>query len=447
MCIASRFNPFATTSILLRPAFLLLFLIFGSPLLAQVRSLSLADAMGIAKTNSPALRQQALTSRLPTLAKDEIIASAKPRLGYKAGLSYSPSTSYFGYDPALTNEGQIGAQITLDQLLIDGGVRDIRLKANEVDLERVALERVRTEKDVELAVASTYATLYRAQLECGIDSSSLDELRGYGQYVDQLHAGIGIGTSDLLKVKIQIGQEEASLRAAEDDRAVASLSLAAAIGLAPTTSLFASSFGTTADEDSLLQLAARYSVASDSQKTIDILLERLDLRSAQTEIDLSEAERKPTLALSADAGLLNSLQNIQLPPADRQTFWGASVGLTLEGPLFDWGANALRTEEKKLQHDAIEYDLEQRERGETADRARARYTLRRAGERLQSLRATMQLAEQNYTQTLARYRASQATAFEVLDAHRQSLDMKHTRTQVLLDIAGSLATLTRLAGE
>ena len=432
-----------------RLACLFFLLITTASLHAQVRVMTLAEALRLADANSPQLLEAKLLSRIPDLEKDEIQTGAKPQLGYKGNVMYAPLTTWFGYDPALTNEGQIGAQVTLDQSLYDGGARDIKLRANALEHERAIISTLRTQKDVALAVTQAFSVLYRSELEVALDTGSLTELRGYGDLVEKLHAGAGTGTTDLLKVRIQVAQEEATLRSAEDDRAIASETLAELTGLGPTTEIRALVL-----DDSLIDQARRLlRTERDSLgivsigKSPDIRLAELDLKTAETEVALSEAERKPTVSLNADAGLLNSFQNLQLPASERSPFWGASVGVTITGPLLDWGANKLQTEQKQLQHDALNYELQLKERGERADRARAMYTLQHSLERLDSLQETLQLAQNVYLLTRARYAGAQAAAFDVIDAHRQSLDLKRARFQLLNDIAQAIATLERLRGE
>ena len=83
-------------------------------------SLTLDQCLQLARSNSPALRAADDAAQASELSQSELTTTALPQLKAGLGGSYAPVPPSFGYDPIISNGGQIAGQIMLEQSLYDG---------------------------------------------------------------------------------------------------------------------------------------------------------------------------------------------------------------------------------------------------------------------------------------------------------------------------------------
>jgi len=80
----------------------------------------------MARERSPQLKSVQNSLRSSVLAREEIATGALPQIKLVADPMLAPATTRFGYDPAVTDGGQISAQLSLTQSLYDAGIRGLR---------------------------------------------------------------------------------------------------------------------------------------------------------------------------------------------------------------------------------------------------------------------------------------------------------------------------------
>ena len=107
-------------------------------------TLTLEQCLSLAKKNSPALRAAEGAIRSSELARSELSTTALPQLKAVVGGNYAPVPPRFGYDPAISNGGQVEEQVVVQQSLYDGGVRSLKSVQLHYDNERLTKERQRT---------------------------------------------------------------------------------------------------------------------------------------------------------------------------------------------------------------------------------------------------------------------------------------------------------------
>ena len=100
-------------------------------------ALTLDQCLAIARERSPRLRGVRNAVRATELSHSELLTTKLPQLRLEAAPIYAPFSTRFGYDPALSNGGQIVGQVILQQSLYDAGLRS--LKSDQVQLELAKL--------------------------------------------------------------------------------------------------------------------------------------------------------------------------------------------------------------------------------------------------------------------------------------------------------------------
>jgi len=404
-----------------------------------VRVYSLQEAIDTALKND--LKILGLNSEIigSTNARKITQLGKLPRIGYKGGALYAPHTSHFGYDPINTNGGDVLAQVTADELLYDGGKAQLAGKQLDLDLERLQKQIVLERADVIRAVTQAYIEVVRTREESSIDSAVVYETHRLRDLVKRLQAGGLLGERDLLAALSEVNRAELQFAQTLSNAMVARYSLAIAMGKPDDTLITASS-----SIDSLAATAMQEATTIDSARRLELTIADLELKRFDLDVQLASANAKPTISMTGDAGLLSSMDNMLLSSADRGHFAGVSVGITINGPLFDWGGNDLLVQQKiaeatnkRIQNMILARSLH-------GELIRLRLILRQLQNNLAMARSSIDLASRSYERTLLLYSGGQATFNELLQSQRQYIDSRRVLLQILSDITSSKAQLDRL---
>jgi cobalt-zinc-cadmium efflux system outer membrane protein len=372
-----------------------------------------------------------------TLAKKQIPLRRLPQLRYNVGASYSPTSPSFGYDPTVSNGGQLNAQIVGSESLYDGGKRAIELRQSELDLSHLSNETGLERADLRLEITQIFIQILHAHESMLLLDSSLLELRKYHDLVEKLFAGGAVGQTDLLAVTSQVQMAEIARERAAADEAASRCVLAASMGSPGDTNFVVDGL-----LESLMQAGVPQPI--DSTTNLEFRTKDLEAKKAELDIDLARAQKKPTLDLEGDAGILTSILNLQQPSGSRSSILGLSVGVVLDGPLLDWGANDLLVDQRRSEFESKQIEKMQLARSLNSELVRLSNELTVSQRRIAPLKEALGIAEQNYSLTLAKYAGGGARAIEVLDAHRQVMEMRASLVDLQAEIDTERASLERL---
>jgi outer membrane protein TolC len=162
------------------------------------------------------------------------------------------------------------------------------------------------------------------------------------------------------------------------------------------------------------------------------------------DIEIQKSERLPVISAFADAGLLTSLDNLRLPSSERLGMFGYMLGVSLEIPLFTWGATDLRAQQKQLATDALGLQLESVRRSVTTEYRKTAFQLKRTEERAQSLRISLKAADENFLLTKSKYASGGVLSLEVLGAQQLLTDLELDELQTLADRQALLAKMEQI---
>jgi outer membrane protein TolC len=384
----------------------------GAPLAGEEPPVTLDEALALA---------QAANARLPPAASEREIARQKERetraqrwakIALEGGFVYAPPG---GYDPALTNGGEGRLQIVGRQPLYDGGENRAAVSKASSQIEVAAARYRIAQRDVELEVQTQFAQWWEARAEIEARRDGLARLGGYRTSLESRRAaGQAVGP-DMLKTDVRRASDQSDLAQAEERLAEARLNLNDLMGR---------------DLASPLELAPEPPPSVPGERPADawagapeVAEAAAERESARAELGIARAEAKPHLLATADTGFWTSDTSRPSRFADR--FWksaGFSLGLSLQWPLWDFGAIGARIVQARV----AESEAGQKETVESRH-ARlqfllARSALDRALREFELLSRAAPDARDAYLEIESRYRGGAASSLEVLEAHATAVD-------------------------
>jgi len=406
-------------------------------------TLTLEQCLAKARANGPALRIAENAVRMAELSKRELSTTARPQLKTAIGAGYAPFSRHFGYDPALSNGGQLTGQLMAEQIIYDGGRRSVKATQFDLDIARSGKERQLAVRDLEFGVRQAYVGVLKAQAEVSLREQTLMQLADYLELVARLNAGGAVAYTDLLKTRVELSTASISAAQARQSVTLAKYDLAELMGKPEDTSFNLSG---SLDAYPIGQFdVIDAHMPFDSSQNLELAVARLNCERSVTEIREAERDRLPTVSLVGDAGLLTSRENLQLPHAERFRSIGYSVGFSLDLPLFDWGGRRFRVQQRQLAAESAMLQSEALRRSIAAEYRKSQLQLISATSQLDSLRANIKVAEDNFLLTKSKYAGGAALASEVLSAQQFLAETKISELETLAEMQILLARLEQIA--
>ena len=390
----------------------------------------------LAENNSPRLRMANNAVRAIELAHSELGAAGLPQVNAVAGGTYTPIPPSYGYDPAVTDGGQLVGQVVVRQSLYDGGIRSLKFDQLRIDLERVSREREVARLDVDAGVKQAFFEALRTQEEVDLRRASQEQLAAYEDLVRRLYNGGLVSYTDVLKAEMQTSTSGLALGKAQESSVASRYVLSEAIGVQVDVAARIA--------DAPLDVPQVAVDTGDIAQTIDMKAASLGVKKGLLDVQLASHEKLPVVSLVADAGYLSSGENLRLPRENRLNALGYSIGVAFEIPILNWGATGMRVEQRELAAEDLSLQMELLRRSLTTETRKAVLQLSRGRARLVVLEETIKKAEENFLLTKSKYAAGGALAFEVLAAQQLLTDMKMDELQTKADLRLLAVRLERL---
>ena len=255
--------------------YLFIFFIFAPCLFAQ-RAITLDSAVAFSYVHSPLLRAARLNIQEADLAAREAELNPYPALKYNLGASYAPQSHNFGYDPTITNEGQLNAQLMMQGTIYNGGAYGLRKQRAALDVAHARSGLTLTREDLRFDVTQSFLEDLRGRMNIQIERETVQELQAYRDLVDRLFHGGTSPYTDLLKTEVQLGEEQIAMHKAEADEVQARFALAALLGTPSDTA-----FSVRGAFDSIFAEPAYNMSSYDSLVTLTISIAQNELQRAQ----------------------------------------------------------------------------------------------------------------------------------------------------------------------
>ncbi len=435
LCRSLRMNRFGLLTFL--PCVL-----FGFPGAAPAQGpLTLDSCLVIALANSPALRSADNAVRSASLARSELLTTVLPQIQAVVDGIYVPVPPRYGYDPAITDGGEVRGLVAVRESVYDSGVRSLKSDQFSLDIERLGSERRLAALDLALAVKLGFYESLRARAEVGLQKESVDQLEAYLGLLRRLYSAGSAGATDILKTEIQASGARLALAKAREESAGALVALEETMGVPPDTSV---RIAGSLEESAGSANDSGASAPVDPAGTLDMNVAGMLVRHSMIDEDITRHERLPDVSLFADAGYLASGDNFRLPSSERLNGLGYEVGLALQFPILNWGATGLRAEQKEVATDDLRNRMEILRRSIASDALRLRIRIAGARERLGVLRDNLLKARDNFLLTKSKFAAGASLSIEVLSAQQSLTDARVAELQALQDIRACEARIERL---
>ena len=403
---------------------------------------TLDRCLELARTQNPRMRSAQNAIHTAELSHAELTTTKFPQIKIGASSIYAPSSGSFGYDPAISNGGQVAGQVIVQQSLYDGGIRGLKSDQLSLDIKRLEKEKRIAERDIVFSIQLAFVETLRSGQEIILQEESVRQLSDYLDIVRRLSKVGSAAYTDVLKTELQLSNAQLSYQKATEEFAVAKYSLAELIGtpLDTTFSIVGSLNDTTHTEIESPTINAN----PDSLSSLEMSVASLAIKRSLLDVDLAQHENYPTLLFIGDAGLLTSGDNLRLPRDERANMFGFSLGLALEIPLVNWGATDLRAQQKQLDADNLRFQSDLLQRSITTETRKTHVQITKQRERLRSLQNNLQSAEDNFLLTKSKYAGGGTLSLEVLSAQQLLTETKLSELQTMADIQILAAKMEQL---
>jgi len=308
-----------------------------------------------------------------------------------------------------------------------------------------AAARARVEiasRGLTFVVAQNYYTLVAAQRKLGYAQISVSEAQSFVDLTQKQERAGEVARVDSIKAQIQLQQRQRELSDAELNIDKAKIGLA--IVMFPQVR---EDFTVVDDLDQPQLLAPIPEVESVAKSTSpDVRAAQESVRAAAAGVSVARYGYLPSLSLDFFYGLNSNLFALNFYDPEGHRNIGYSGQVTLNIPVWNWGATRSRVLQAELRRQQAELDLTQAQRTLQANLEAGYREARVAQAQLASLRSSVDLAGDNLRLTLLRYTAGESTSLEVVDAQTTLTQARNALADGLSRYRVAIAVIQTLTG-
>jgi outer membrane protein TolC len=314
--------------------------------------------------------------------------------------------------------------------------------------EAVAHARVEVAaRGLNATVIQNYFAIISAQRKFANAQTALQEAQRFYEISQQLEKGGEAAHSDVIKAEIDLRQRQRDL--ADQDAGIQKSKIALGVFIFPN---FTAEFNVTDDLQQIPMLPPLPETQTQAVTTSpDLLVARAGVLEANNEITVAKYAYLPSLGIDFFYGIDSNqfAVNTHYPPGDpRDTRrnLGYVAQVTLNVPVWNWGATRSKVKQAELKRDQAQLDLSLADRTLQGNIAAAYAEARAAQAQLDSLRGSVDLSAESLRLTLLRYQAGEAVALEVVDAQTTLNQARNAYDDGLARYRIAIATLQTLTG-
>ena len=305
-------------------------------------------------------------------------------------------------------------------------------------------------------VVQDYYTIVAAERRLRNAQTSLREAQNFVDITQKQEQGGEVAHSDVIKAQIQLQQRQRDVQ--EGQLSIEKAKIGLAVLMFPTLQM-AFAVVDDAQAPSLLQPLPE-AAAQAKASSPDVRVARSSVVEAGLGVGIARYAYLPSFAIDFFYGInanqfaartdyptqesgRSTLPNYLVPY--RQNL-GYSAQVTLNVPVWNWGATRSKVKQAELKEQQAELDLTLAERQLQANVASAYREAEGALAQLQSLKSSSDLAAESLRLTLLRYQAGEATVLEVVDAQTTAALARGAYDDGLVRYRVAQATLQTLTG-
>ncbi len=307
--------------------------------------------------------------------------------------------------------------------------------------EAVARARVDVAaRGLNATVIQNYYAIADALRKLDNASLSITEATHFVDLTRQQEAGGEVAHADVVKAQTQLQQRQIELTEARTSLAKAKIALAVLIFPDPQTDF--------SIKDDLDQTEAMPQLPEARAQAV---AGNPDVKAANALVDLAGYDIKvaryaylPTIGLDFLYGLNSNVVGWHDNDGNRNI--GAGAQITVNVPVWNWGATKSRVKQAELRQDQARLDLSLAQRQLQASVATAHAEADGALAQVKLLQDGMTFAAESLRLTLLRYQAGESTAFEVADAQTTLKQARDAYDDGLARYRVAVANLRTLMG-
>ena len=376
--------------------------------------------------------KQAQAAFLPKISAPLSYIYNTPAIGLLPGEPRQPS--FIVSDAISAYEGLVNVSGDFD---IAGKLR-ATLTRNRALLESAHAGTEVARRALAQAVLESYYGLALATAQRQAAQQNLAGAEEFEHITSMLLSGGEVASVDLTRAQLQTLSRRDELERAKANEEVAGGALRVFIGYefsrSVTTTDLSLSFPTSHDE--------RNFKATEISSRPEFIQFDQEVRAAEQEVKIARADRLPSLSYSVNGGFdSDSLRGPRLKEHS-----GVSAQITLNIPIFDWGASKSRESQARLRAEVAENERALVLRGFTQQFYAAQTQTASAASRIDLARQGVTKAGDNLAASIARYRAGEAQIVEVTEAQTTLVEQRNALYQALYDYQVALARLKQAAG-
>jgi outer membrane protein TolC len=282
---------------------------------AQVKNLDYF--LSRATANSPSLndlRNQVASARIDSQV---LLASTKLLVTAGGNSFFAPTSSGFGYDPAITNGGQLQALLTVAKNLVPKSTLKLEYQAIKYQIDSLNAASKITEQDLKKAIISQYITTYGDQLQLEFGNSLQSMLEREEVILKKLTRDNVYRQVDYLSFLITYEQQQLSRLQLKNQykNDYATLNYLAGI------------FDTTTSPLELPSFTLNNDINFDS--SVFMVKYKIDSMRLFNTVSLINAGYRPRISLYADGGYQSAFSS------QGYKNFGSSVGINFTVPVYD----------------------------------------------------------------------------------------------------------------
>lgn len=367
---------------------------------AQTNFFTLNEYLNAALKMNPLIASSTLEKTSAIFGREAVRRDFLPRVGINSQLVIAPTG---GYDPAVTNGGEFGAQLGASYLLYSGGLKDLQVEKGDLGILQGAAGQKKTQAEVLYGTSVAFATAVKEKRELGVLEQNAGLLKDYFILVEELHAGGQASESDVLNTSVQLKNASIAVEAMRSEYRNSLLDLSQESGVPADEAT---------DVDSSFTQIYADTVFHD-MSNVDLAAAELEKENADFDAEMIRTQSKASVSLEANAGALTSLPNLQ---RGLSNVLGAEIGISFTLPIITYGYYDNQYASAHLKAESIVERNIFLKNSLMAQFAQARNDYRQANEELQSLDSNLSTAEQNFVLTRAKYAGGSGSSLEVLNA-------------------------------
>jgi len=402
--------------------------------------IDLAQALARAKQYAGQIQSANLTLAQATEDRVQAKAATKPQISALSQYIYTEGNG----TPSGVFVSNDGVHVYNDQGLVHEDVMPVFLKSAQ---QRAAAAEAVARAKVDVAARGLNATVitdYYAIADAArkLDNATLGvtEARKFVDITQMQETGGEVAHADVVKAQIQLQQRQIDLNEAQVTVAKAKIALAVLIFTDLTTEYSVKDDLDQADLLPPLPEARTQAAASNP----DVKAAGFTVDQAGYDVSVARYGYLPTVGLDFFYGLNSNAFALHNRDGDRNV--GAVAQITVNIPVWNWGATKSKVKQAELRQDQARLDLSIAQRALQGQIASAHAEAEGALRQVAMLRDGVSLAADSLRLTLLRYQAGEATAFEVADAQSTVKQARDAYDDGLARYRVALANLRTLMG-